>query len=150
MRKRTFTIVALTVAIGAIASGAAFGAGGGGTVRCGNGLYQVRCAPPTITPPIGLSPGCKGVSAVFGLPSLSFNAVAGIKSITISVGHRVLFSDKTLKGARKKTISGVKVSTAGLGSGVHTVTIKIVDTRGVTKTKTLRFVICTPVPRTTG
>jgi hypothetical protein len=147
MRRRKLTyVIALVVAVGAVAAGAALGAN---TVRCG-GLYQPRCAPPTITNG-GLTPACHNAGAVFTLPKLSFSAVAGIKSIEITVHSKpVTVLHVKGNGVRTKTISGVKIHTAGLASGVHTVTVTLTDNRGVKTTSTLRFVICTPVPRTTG
>ena len=146
MRRRKLSyMLALVVAVGAVATGAALGAN---TVRCG-GLYQPRCAPPII-PPTGLAPACKNPGSVITLPNLSLSAIAGIKSITIKANGRTILTKKNLNSVRKTTIKGVKINTASFKSGVHVVTIKLVDTRGVSTSRSLRFVICKPVPRTTG
>jgi hypothetical protein len=53
-------------------------------------------------------------------------------------------------GATKKKISGVTISTVGLSVGVHTITIKVVDVRGKSRTTTYHFSICKPKPIFTG
>jgi hypothetical protein len=126
--------------------GAAGIASGANTVKCG-GTYQPACAPPNIIP-IVITTTCHKEGTTIHIPKFTVTAIAGIKTITISVKGRKkpVKTYKNLNSAQKKTIGGLTVSTAGLKPGAHTITIKVTDTRGKTFSRTLHIAICTPKP----
>jgi hypothetical protein len=150
MRKLIYTLVGAIAAI-ALTSSLAFGANA--NVHCGT-RYTPRCQPPAIHGNT-ISVKCRAPGSSFKLPNLTFTSVAGLSKITITLTLRstlrTIYSAKNLGGIRKKVVKGVTVNTAGLASGIHTITIKVVDTRGKSATRTMHFPVCPPPkPKTTG
>jgi hypothetical protein len=136
--------VAVIVALTGIAQGAAAG-------KCGH-LYQPHCKPPHVGG-VHISVKCHSFGTKFKVPPVKLTAVAGLRSITVTVHskQRTVLTIHNLHGATSKTISGLVVSTAGLRSGAHTITFKAVDVRGVATRVVFPFAVCKqPVPRTTG
>ena len=86
------------------------------------------------------------------MPPLTVRAVAGIQSVTIVVHSqpRTIVHLTNLHGAQQKTFKGLTINTHGLSSGVHTVIVTVVDTRGKRATKVIPFAICRPKPQTPG
>lgn len=138
MRRFTYLLIG-AAAVMAVAVGAASGAS---AIKCG-GLYQPHCAAPQIKPPT-LSANCHKTGARIHVPPIRVTSVAGLKSIIVTVQgqHKPLASYKKLHSARSKTIRGLVINTAGLRTGVHTVTIKVTDVRNKTRTRSLRLAIC--------
>lgn len=143
MRKVLFTLVIA----GALALGVSSLAIGAQGARCGT-LYTPACTAPTIavTPPSG----CKKPSSTFTFPAIHVSSNAGIKKVTVKLGSTTLKS-KTFsgRGPTHYTIKGLKISTKGLSTGGHTLTITVKDVRGKTVKHTVRFTVCPP-PKFTG
>ncbi|MEA2198036.1 MAG: hypothetical protein QOJ25_2087 [Solirubrobacteraceae bacterium] len=145
MRKVLYTSVGAIAVVVATASIAAAAS----PALCGT-RYTPRCTSPFISH-IPVSVACHAPASVIRLASFTASANAGIKKITVTVHSKA----KTVysasgNGAKKKTVSGVTINTAGLNAGAHTITIKVVDQRGKTTTTTYHFAICKPKPIFTG
>jgi hypothetical protein len=145
MRKVLFTFLAsglLVVALSSLANGAT-------AARCGT-RYTPACTNPHLTV-VPLNLQCHGVGSKFSLSNITASSNSGIRKVVIKVGNKTITS-KTYKGngPTQVTIRGVRVSTAGLGVGIHTITVTTTDIRGHKVTRTLRFTICKPVPIFTG
>jgi hypothetical protein len=152
MRKFSFAVVGV-VALIALTSGLALGKkpprARPALVRCGM-LYTKPCTAPALTI-TSLSPACKAAGATISLSPIRVRDNGGIRSVKVTFGGKAIKLVKYRGAPTKKTIRGVKVKTSGLRSGiVYTITLKLVDTRGMSKTKTLHFAICKPKPVFTG
>lgn len=143
MRKVLFTLlIAGALAVGV--SSLAIGAQG---ARCGT-LYTPTCTKPHITarPPVG----CRKPAKTFTLATIRFSSNAGIRRVTVKLGSKVLKSKKfSGRGPTHYTIKGLKVSTKGLSTGGHTITVTVRDVKGKTVSRTIRFTVCPP-PKFTG
>jgi ribosomal protein L28 len=116
------------------------------TTRCGN-KYTPACIKPTIkTNPAGTK--CVNPGSNFTLPSVRFTSNAGIRTIQIRQGSKVL---KTIKfkgqGPTQYTLKGLAVSTLRLDAGGHPLTVKITDIKGRSTTKSLSFSVCSTTPK---
>jgi hypothetical protein len=118
--------------------------------RCGT-KYTPRCTRPKFTNP-PLNPRCRAAGSAYKLPTFTFVSNAGLRKI------KVIFDDpKTLKvvtfkgtGPKQFKLNGVRVPTKGLNAGAHHVTVTAVDITSKSVSKTLRFMICQPMPVFTG
>jgi hypothetical protein len=138
-----------TVAVVVAVAGAAFGASG--AAKCGH-LYQPKCKKPAIGGKT-VTVKCHKVGTTFTVPTLTFRAVAGLKSITITVHSkpRTLLALTNLHGATVKTIRNLRLNTKGLRSGPHAIVVQVTDLRNVTTSEVIPFALCVPPkPITTG
>jgi hypothetical protein len=119
----------------------------GATVRCKGPLY---CTTKPVITVHSLPTACRAPGSTFTLPTIKFSSNAGIRRVTVKLGSKVLKS-KTFTGLGPLSykIKGLKVKTAGLKKGAHTITIFVKDRFGKTRTRTLRFTVCSP-PQFTG
>ncbi len=156
MRKAIST-VAVACALVAGASGVASASQTGhatqsthvATRRC-NTRYTAACTAPKIkTKPV--SAKCVSTGHTLTLPSMTFTSNAGLRRIQVQVGGRTI-KLVTFRGQGKTQyrLNGLTLSTAGLGVGGHPVVVKVMDIRGRTATKTLRFAVCVSTPVFTG
>lgn len=115
------------------------------TTRCGN-KYTPACIKPTIK--TKASTKCVSPGNNFTLPSVRFTSNAGIRTIQIREGSKVL---KTIKfsgrGPTQYTLKGLEVSTLRLDAGGHPLTVKITDVKGRSSTKSLSFSVCSTTPK---
>lgn len=138
----------MLVGLCAVALAATSLASGATTKHCGT-LYTPKCKKPVIT--TRHLPGrCDAPTKTFTLPAIHDYAIAGLRKVEVTLGSKVLF-EKTFKGTgtQSYTIRHLKVHTASLASGGHTLKIKATDVNGRTTTRTERFTVC-PRPRFTG
>ena len=131
----TGVAAALAITVGAVSV-----ASGANNVKCG-GLYQPTCSAPTIAAKI--TTRCHQAGTRVAVPSIAIKSTAGLKSITVLFGGSTIKKYKHLNASTAKTLRGLSVSTTGLSPGAHKLTVKVVDTRGVKSTKTVRIAICT-------
>ncbi|MGI8863631.1 MAG: hypothetical protein ACR2JH_04400 [Solirubrobacteraceae bacterium] len=100
-----------------------------------------------------LNVSCRPKNSSFTLNPITVTSGNQIRRITITLRSR-LQTIKVVNLPKKvyvKVLRGVVVSTAGLASGVHTITIVVQPRKGRSFSKTLHFAVCTPPkPRTTG
>ena len=157
MRKAITTLV-VACAVAAGISGVATAAGPHvSTKKCGT-KYTPSCPPPTKqtfakptikTPPVNAK--CVSTGATYKLPTMSFKAPAGIRSIQVREGSKTV---KTIsfRGTKTTTYSlrNLVVHTLGLGAGGHSLSVKITDAKGRSANKTLRFSVCVTTPVFTG
>jgi hypothetical protein len=127
-----------------------------GGKKCGT-KYTPTCPPPkqtfakpTIkTPPV--SPKCVAVGTTYKLPSMTFKAPAGIRSIQVREGSKTV---KTISSHGHNTttysLRNLVVHTLGLGAGGHGLSVRITDAKGRSVSKTLRFSVCVSTPVFTG
>jgi hypothetical protein len=115
------------------------------TTRCGN-RYTPACRVPTIK--TTTSTKCVNPGSNFTLPNVRFTSNAGIRTIQIREGSKVL---KTItfkgQGPTQYTLKGLAVSTLRLDAGGHPLTVKITDVRGRSSTKSLSFAVCSTTPK---
>jgi hypothetical protein len=100
-----------------------------------------------------LNVSCRAKNSHFTLSPITVTSGNQIKLITITLSGtpRTIKVVNLPKKVYIKTLRGVVVSTAGLASGVHTITITVVPRKGRSFSRTLHFAVCTPPkPRTTG
>jgi hypothetical protein len=138
-----------TVAVVVAIAGTALGASS--AVKCGH-LYQPKCKAPVVSGKT-VTVKCHKVGTTFTVPKLTLRAVAGLKSINITVHSRprTLLSLTHLHGATVKVIRNLTVNTKGLKSGPHVIVVRVTDLRGVTTAQILPFAVCVPPkPITTG
>jgi hypothetical protein len=148
MSKFAYTVLG-TVAVVVAIAGTALGASS--AAKCGH-LYQPKCKKPAIGGKT-VTVKCHKVGTTFTVPTLTLRAVAGLKSITITVHStpRTLLALTHLHGATQKVIHNLRVNTRGLAKGPHVIVVKVVDLRNATATQLLPFAVCVPPkPRTTG
>lgn len=148
MRKLFVALLSVSVVAG-IATGIASGAGHrahAAAPKCGT-LYTPPCAPPGAV--FSSLAACKAAGTLISVP-VKLHAVAGIKSASMYVnGHKV--KTYTYKNhPRNVSIGDVPISTRGLKPGLYTMTVKVTDVRGVTRSHTGHFAICKPKPVFTG
>jgi hypothetical protein len=137
-----FTAGVLAVVVAGLASGAT-------AARCGT-LYTPACTPPTITT-VPLTLVCHNAGATINLPTITVKSNSGIKKVSVTLGSKTIHSTTySGRGPTTVTLSGLKIHTAGLSTGVHTITITTTDIRGKKAAHTLKFSICAPVPVFTG
>jgi hypothetical protein len=102
---------------------------------------------------VGLNIACQRPGVTFKMETITGSANAGVREIKITVHstERTIFDKHYSNSPLHVVIHGVTVNTAGLASGVHTVTVIVTDTRGKTASKTAHFAVCPPPPpQTTG
>ena len=157
MRKAITTLV-VACAVAAGVSGVATAAGPHvSTKKCGT-KYTPACrkqaakhfGKPTIkTPPV--SPRCVATGTTYKLPSMTFTAPAGIRSIQVREGSKTV---KTISfrghGTTKYSLRNLVLHTLGLGAGGHAISVRITDAKGRSASKTLRFSVCVSTPVFTG
>lgn len=150
MRKLTIMLLG-ALAVAAFATAAASGAGrsharaAAPPALCGT-LYKPACVAPQSV--ISSIAACRNTGRTISMP-VKLHAIAGLKSA------KVLFRGKTIKslkfkGAPQNKFFRVKINTRGLKAGIYTVTVKVTDVRGVTRSKVAHFSICKPKPVFTG
>ena len=159
MRKAIIMLIAAcAVAVGV--SGIATAAGSSphvGGKKCGT-KYTPACkkhsvvhyATPSIkSPPV--SPKCVRTGATYKLPTISFTAPAGIRTIQVREGSKTV---KTISfgghGTTKYSLKNVVVHTLGLNAGGHALSVRITDAEGRSANKTVRFSVCVSTPVFTG
>jgi hypothetical protein len=149
MRRAFFTllgVVILALGVSSLALGAKNPkAHGTVTAKCGT-RYTPRCVPPSIGG-INISIRCRSAGSRISVPKFKVSAVAGIRRITVHVSgsHGYTLSING-NGNRNKTVSGLGLATRGFAPGVYTVKITVTDLKGVKRSRTLHFVICSPPP----
>lgn len=148
---RKFALAASgTVAVIVVLASSAFGAGS--AVKCGH-LYQPKCKKPVVSGKT-VTVKCHKFGSTFVVPKLTLRAVAGLKSISITVHStpRKLLLLTSLHGATLKVIHNLAIKTAGLKAGPHLIIVKVTDVRNVTTTQIIPFAVCKapPKPVTTG
>jgi hypothetical protein len=153
LRKFSFTIFGV-VAVIALTSGLALGKtrharAHPSQVKCGT-LYTKPCTPPVLHVP-ALRPACKPSGSVIRLGAITLRDNGGLRSVTVKFGRKTIRSIKFKGAPTSKTIKGIKVGTRGLRSGVvYKIVVRMVDTRGKSRTRILHFAICAPKPVFTG
>jgi hypothetical protein len=118
--------------------------------RCG-GTYTPACSKPKIAFPTP-SAACTTAGGFYKLPTLTFTSVAGIRSITLSLGGPSAVKSITFTGGgpTQYKVQGVKIPTKGLPAGPQHITITVKDIKGKTASTMLRFSVCTAKPVFTG
>jgi hypothetical protein len=155
--RKAITTVVVGCAVAAGATGIATAAGPHATTKkCGT-KYTPACAPPVkhyAKPKIktpSVSPKCVSTGATYRVPTLTFTAPAGIRSIQVREGSRTV---KVIRfSGHSKTrysLSNLVLHTLGLGAGGHAISVRITDARGRSASKTLRFSVCVSTPVFTG
>jgi hypothetical protein len=154
MRKLMFMLMgaALVVALGSTS------ASGAGRIRCKvppkhtppsqRGLY---CQNPTVN--VGLNVSCRRPGTSFQMQTITASANAGVSRVQVIVRStpQTVFDKHYPNSPLHVVINGVTISTAGLGTGPHTVTVIVTDARGKRVSKTVHFAVCPPPPpQTTG
>jgi len=148
MRKLVITLLGalvLSAFATAAASGRSHARAAAPPALCGT-LYKPACVAPQSV--ISSIAACRNTGATVSMP-VKLHAIAGLKSA------KVLFRGKTIKsltfkGAPQNRSFRVSISTRGLKAGIYTVTVKVTDVRGVTRSKVAHFSICKPKPVFTG
>jgi hypothetical protein len=154
LRKLTYTLIAvgLLVALGSTSA---------------TGRVRIRCkVPPANLPPaqkslycenprlhLPLNVRCQRPGGSFKIPVISADANAGILEIKITVRStpRTVLDKHYSNSPVHVVLRGVTISTVGLGRGVHTVTVTVIDTRGKRAVQVGHFAVCPPPPPiTTG
>lgn len=136
--------------VAAGATGVATAAGSSphvGSTKCGS-KYAPGCTPPRINN----KPLVKCVTgSSYTLPNLRFTSNAGIRTIQIREGARTLKLIKFKgRGRTRYTLKGLRISTLGLASGGHPLTVRVTDVRGRTTSKRLSLSVCAATPRITS
>lgn len=158
--RKAITTLVVACAVAAGVAGVATAAGPHATTKkCGT-KYTPQCPPPSTptkhyakpkikTPPV--SPKCVSTGATYRLPTMTFTAPAGIRTIQVREGS------KTVKVIRfrghsktRYSLGNLVLHTLGLGSGGHAISVRITDARGRSASKTLRFSVCVSTPVFTG
>jgi hypothetical protein len=148
--RKAISILVVAGAFVAGASGLALGAqtharADVSNTRCGH-KYTPACLKPTIK--TTASTKCVSPGSNFSIPRVRFTSNAGIRTIQIREGTKVL---KTIRfkgqGPTQYTLKGLAVSTLRLDAGGHPLTVKITDIKGRTRTKRLSFSVCSTTPK---
>jgi hypothetical protein len=140
--------IGIAAVVGAIAmSGVDSGATG---KRCGT-KYTKPCTIPSVnlrTPPVV----CHKPSTSFDLPAATLTSLPGMRKIVVTEDGKKVLKSVSFKGQgpQQYSVSRLKISTAGLKSGVHSITITVTDVRGKKASRTVRFSVCASVPVFTG
>jgi hypothetical protein len=154
--RKAITTVAVGLAVAVGATGVASAAGSHvSTKKCGT-KYTPACPPkqsfakPSIkTPPVNAA--CVSTGAIYRLPTMTFKAPAGIRTIQVRDGSRTV---KTVSFRGHKTttytLRNLVVQTLGLGAGGHSLSVRVTDAKGRSASKTLRFSVCVATPVFTG
>lgn len=157
LRKAISTVV-LAVAFIAGAAGVAMAAGTRAGTHSGTRVLHARCGttytPACTAPRIANkapSPKCVNTGIRYTLPMLHFTSNAGIRMIVVRMGtkiiRRIVFKGR---GPTRWTVSNLRVSTLGLGSGGHALSVRVTDVKGRSASRTLRFSVCVSTPVFTG
>jgi hypothetical protein len=150
MRKLTVTLLS-ALALAGLSAGGAFAAhharahSAAPPALCGT-LYKPPCAPPSSV--ISSIASCRGAGTVIKMP-IRLHSNAGLKSVKVTLRGRTIKSLKFKGRPTSKTLR-VSISTRGLKAGIYTVTVKVTDVRGVTRSRAAHFSICKPKPVFTG
>lgn len=141
MRKLAY-VIAIGAATFSVAAVVASASTPHRVLRCKSGSSSNIClAPTTAIKP--MSAACHKVGKRVKLSKITVKANAGIRRITITLdGKTVKVYRFKGKGPTQKVIAGFKIKTAGLKSGVHTVKVKTVDTRGKSSSRSRNIAIC--------
>jgi hypothetical protein len=149
MRKLMFVLVAVVAALAmtaSLATGATKApAAHGSVVRCGN-LYQPPCVSPVVI--VRSAVACAQTGKTLRFP-IRLHSVAGLARATVKVNGRTVKTVKFTGSPTTKTVV-TKVNTRGSKPGLHTITVRAVDTRGKSATGRAHFTICRPAPVFTG
>jgi hypothetical protein len=87
----------------------------------------------------------------YAVPNITITSNAGIRRIQVTDAPKpVRTITFTGKGPTQFVIKGLGVSTVGLSSGGHVVTVTVTDVKGKTASNTLRFSVCVSKPVFTG
>jgi hypothetical protein len=132
----------LAVLMASVVSGASGASGharahSSSTALC-NTLYTPRCTSPAVA--VKSIGGCRHAGSVVTVP-VNVSANAGLRKITVTFRGKTIWS-LTYKTPTTKRAFNVAIHTAGLGSTVYTVFIKVTDVNGKTSTKVAHFTIC--------
>lgn len=119
------------------------------TTRCGN-KYTPACTKPKIKNK-PLSAKCVSAGSRYTLPDITFTSNAGLRRIQVREGSKTLRTISfTGKGPTQFALKGLAVSTVGLNSGGHQLSVKVTDVKGKSASKALRFSVCVSTPVFTG
>lgn len=152
MRKAISTVVvacAFVAGAAGVASASAVRAHGSTKKRCGT-KYTPACTTPKITnKPV--SPKCVDVGSTYVVPTITLTSNSGIRKVQVQEGSHSLKS-VTFKGqgVTQYSIKSLGLSTTGLASGAHSLSVKVTDIRGRSASKTFHFSICVATPVFTG
>ena len=149
LRKAISTVV-VAVAFVAGASGVATAAHMHvSTTRCGH-KYTPACTKPNIKHE-PLPAKCVSAGSRYAVPTVTFTSNAGIRRIQVTAASKpVRTITFTGQGPQQFALKGLGVSTVGLTSGGHLITVKVTDVRGKSASKTLPFSVCVATPVFTG
>jgi hypothetical protein len=87
----------------------------------------------------------------YAVPNITFTSNAGIRRVKVSEGSKTLRTISFAgRGPTQFALKGLGVSTLGLSSGGHQLTVTVTDVRGKSASKTLRFSVCVSTPVFTG
>jgi hypothetical protein len=91
------------------------------------------------------------VGTRYVLPNITFTSNAGIRSIQVREGAKTI-KLITFKGSgpTQYALKSLGISTLGLTSGGHMLSVKVTDVRGRSVSKSLPFSICVTKPVFTG
>ncbi len=100
---------------------------------------------------VPVSPKCVNTGSHAKLPVVNLTSAAGIRRIQIREGAKTLRTI-TFKGVGPTSFSlkSLEVSTLGLHSGGHSVSVTVTDVKGRSSNQTLRFSVCVATPVFTG
>jgi hypothetical protein len=150
MRGRAKTLVALTLASGALSAVALAPTGQAQLPTCPPGTTNTQycqVGPPVISAH-ALAAACRSAGAVVHLPATTVTSVAGLKNVTVTLdGKRI---KRVSTKSKNFTLKGVTIKTRGLKAGLHTVVLTAVDSGGRTSRRVFHFSICKPKPKFTG
>lgn len=150
MRKLTITLLSALV-VAALAAAGASGAGrpaahaAAPPANCGT-LYKPPCAPPRSV--ISSIAACRNTGRILSLP-VTLHSVAGLRSAKVTLGRRTIRSLR-FTGAPQNRSFRITINTRGFKPGIYTITVRVTDVRGVTRSKVAHFSICKPKPVFTG
>ena len=149
MRKVIFALMGAVVVIGAMASLASGASrpphGHAALVKCGT-LYTPTCKAPSAV--VASIAACKAAGATVNFP-IALSANAGIRNVAVKFRGKTIKSVSYSGQPTKKHLTA-GVHTAGLKPGIYSVSVKITDVRGKSKTSLAHFSVCEPKPVFTG
>lgn len=150
MRRRAKTLIAMTLASGALTAVALAPAGQAQLPTCPPGTTNTQycqVGPPVISAK-ALAAACRSAGLRVHVPATTITSVAGLKTVTVTLdGKRV---KRVTTGSKNFTLMGITIKTRGLKAGLHTVVLTAVDSGGRTSRRVFHFSICKPKPKFTG
>lgn len=148
MRKVIFTLmvaVAVIAGTASLASGASKPAAHAAAAKCGT-LYTPTCTPPKAV--VASDAACRAAGATVNFP-IALSSNSGLRKVTVTFAGKTIKSVTFSGNPTKKNLS-VGVHTKGLSAGIHSVTVKVTDVRGKSRSSVAHFSICQSKPVFTG